>query len=216
MLRVFLIIVALAGFSALSGCVGPAEPKWASDADVARARYVHDGPPRITLYTVISNSSGSGAHTGLLINASERVLFDPAGTWYHPQLPERNDVHFGMSPAIVDFYVDYHTRITYHTVIQELDVSPQVAEMVMKRAEAYGAVPKAQCAYAVSGILRGVPGFESLPRTWFPKSLSRAFGELPGVKTRVVYDDDPDDHSILLVAPPALYVQKAAASGAGG
>ena len=203
MLRLIAIVLVL---SVLSGCAGPAEPKWASDAEVARATYVHNGPPKITLFTVINNENGSGAHAGLLINSSQRILYDPAGTWYHPQLPERNDVHFGMSPGIVDFYIDYHTRETYRTVIQEIEVAPEVARIAMQRAMAFGASPKAQCTYRISGILQGVPGFETLPRTWFPKKLSRAFGALPGVTTNVVYDNDPDDNSGLIQAPPALYV----------
>ncbi len=203
MLRAIALVAVLAG---LAGCVGPAQPKWASDADVARAAYVHDGPPKITLFTVINNENGSGAHSGLLINSTQRVLYDPAGTWYHPQLPERNDVHFGMSPGIVDFYVDYHTRQTYRTVIQEITVSPEVARIAMQRAFAIGASPKGQCSYRITGILRDVPGFESLPRTWFPKQLSRAFGELPGVSTNIVYDNDPDDNSGFIEGPPALYI----------
>ncbi len=199
----------------LAGCVGPAEPKWASDAEVARAAWVDDGPPALTLITVISNRTGAGAHTGLLINASQRVLFDPAGTWYHPQLPERNDVHFGISPEIFDFYIDYHTRITYRTVTQTIEVSPQVAELAMQRVLAHGAVPKAQCAISTSTILRGLPGFESIPRTWFPKRLMRAFGTLPGVKEKLYRDDDPDDNSGIILAPPAVHVlaaRRAAAS----
>ncbi len=212
------LLLLIAGFLVLSlaGCVGPAEPKWASDAEVARARYSDGKPPKITLFTVVSNRSGAGAHTGLLINGSQRVLFDPAGTWYHPQLPERNDVHYGMSDPIVAFYIDYHTRITYHTVIQEISVSPQVAELAIQRVQEYGAVPKAQCAFATSGILRGLPGFESIPRTWFPKRLSRAFAKLPGVTTRIARDNDPDDNKgRLLQAPPAFYVQQAAMAPGG-
>ena len=204
--RLLALILLLAGALGLAGCVGPAEPKWASDAEVARAAYSHDGPPKLTLFTVINNRTGSGAHTGLLINADERILFDPAGTWYHPQLPERNDVHFGMSPGIVDFYIDYHTRETYRTVIQEIEVTPEVARIAKQRALAYGAVPKGQCAFSTSGILLGVPGFESLSRSWFPKKLMREFGALPGVTTNVVYDDDPDDNSGFIKAPPALWV----------
>ncbi len=191
----------------VAGCVGPAEPKWASDAEVARAAYAHDGPPRLTLFTVINNRTGSGAHSGLLINADQRVLYDPAGTWYHPQLPERNDVHFGMSPEIVDFYVDYHTRTSYRTVIQEIEVTPEVARIALQRALEQGAAPKGQCAYAISGILRDVPGFGALPRTWFPRQLSRAFGQLPEVRRKVVRDTDPDDNSGVIEAPPALYLR---------
>jgi hypothetical protein len=197
MRRFFLCLFAL---SFLAACGGPAEPKWAPDADVARARFVSSGPASITLYTVLSTKNGSGAHAGLLINGSQSVMFDPAGTWKHPRLPERNDVHFGMSPLMVDFYIDYHARETFDVVEQTIFVSPEVAELVMQRAMAYGAVPKAQCTLAISSVLRGVPGFEDLPNTWFPKNLTNAYGELSGVKTRKITDTDSNkNHGVLLV-----------------
>ncbi len=202
--RIIRIAVALVGLLYLAGCAGSAEPIWATDAEVARAVYIHDGPPKLTLYTVINNNNGFGAHASLMVNASQRVIFDPAGTWYHPNLPERNDVHFGMSDAVVDFYVDYHTRITYRTVIQELVVTPEVAQLVMDRMMAHGAVPKALCARSITSILSEVPGFESVSSTLFPKRLSAAFGEIPGVTREVVYDDDPDDNSGVILAPPVL------------
>lgn len=193
----YLLVIALAG--ALAGC-GAAEPKWASDADVARAYYVHPGPKSVTLYTVVSTQNGSGAHSGLLINASQRVMFDPAGSWTLPQLAERNDVHHGMTDKMVNFYIDYHARETYDVIEQTLEVPPGVAELVMQRAKAYGAVPKAHCTDSISEILRGVPGFETLPNTMFPKKLMRGFADLPGVHERVITDDDADDnHGILLV-----------------
>jgi hypothetical protein len=183
----------------LAAC-GAAEPKWDSDEAVAQARYAHDGPPSITLYTVLATRDGSGAHAGLLINGSQRVMFDPAGTWHHPRLPERNDVHFGMTPLMLDFYLDYHARETFDIVEQTVIVSPEVAELVMRRAMEYGAVRKARCTIATSTILRGVPGFEGLPSTWYPKKLMTAFGELPNVTTRRITDNDTNDnHGVLLV-----------------
>lgn len=183
----------------LTAC-GAAEPKWAPDADVARATYVHDGPPSITLFTVTSTTNGSGAHSGLLINGSQRVMFDPAGTWMHPGLPERNDVHFGLTPKMVNFYIDYHARETFDVHEQTVIVSPQVAELVMQRAMGYGAVPKANCARSISSILSDVPGFESLPTTYFPNKLMRAFAKLPGVTQRTITDTDADNnHGVLLV-----------------
>lgn len=205
--------IALLGFFALAGCTGPAEPKWASDYDVARAVYVDDGPPSLTLFTVVNNKSGSGAHSALLVNGSQRVIFDPAGTWHHPHLPERNDVHFGMTDPIVDFYVDYHSRITYHTVIQEIEVSPEVAEIALREVMAYGAVPKAQCSKSVSEILGRIPGFEGIKHTWFPRQLSKSFAALPGVKTDRVYDNDPDDNTGFIEAPGIVYNQVAADPG---
>lgn len=203
MRRVFNGGLMLVGLVFLAAC-GAAEPKWASDEEVARAIYVDDGPPMLTLFTVINNRTGSGAHTGLMVSGSQRALFDPAGTWYHPNLPERNDVHFGMSDAVVDFYIDYHTRETYRTVIQQIEVSPEVAEIALREIQAYGAVPKGQCSISTTTILAKVPGFESIGKTWFPRALSRRFGELPGVTTNVVYDDDADDNSGVIMAPPVL------------
>lgn len=194
MLRPFLALLALL---ALTAC---AEPTWAPQAEVDAARFVAGPPTSITLYTVVNKRSGSGAHSGILVNASERVMFDPAGTWRHPRVPERNDVHFGMTDKAVAFYIDYHARKTYDVIEQTIEVSPEVAELVLENVKAYGAVPKAMCTNGTSSILRATPGFESMPSTLFPKQLSKAFGKLPGVKTRVITDDDDDNNSgILLV-----------------
>lgn len=195
MLRAALALLALLTLAACG-----AEPVWAPEERVQAARYVHDGPPSITLFTVINNRSGAGAHSGLMINGSERIMFDPAGTWQHPRIPERNDVHYGITPRIVDFYIDYHARETFRVVEQTIIVSPGVAELVAQRAKAYGAVPKAQCAKSVSYILSAVPGFESIPSSWYPNVIMEAFGALPGVTTRVIRDEDADkNHGVLLV-----------------
>lgn len=192
------VVLALLGLLTLAAC--GAEPVWAPEERVQAARYVHDGPPAITLFTVINNRSGAGAHSGLMINGSERIMFDPAGTWQHPRIPERNDVHFGITPRIVNFYIDYHARESFRVVEQTIVVTPGIAELVAQRAKAYGAVPKAQCAKSVSFILRGVPGFESIPSTWYPNKIMDAFGALPGVTTRVIRDEDADkNHGVLLV-----------------
>lgn len=193
------LLMCLAVTSALSAC-GGAEPRWSPDEAVSAARYVHAGPPAITLFTVVNNRSGSGAHSGLLINGSQRVIFDPAGTWYLPRLAERNDVHFGMTDRMVAFYIDYHARETYRVVEQTVTVSPQVAELVLQKALSHGAVPKAQCSNSISTILTGVPGFEAISNTWYPNKLSEAFGQVPGVTSKVITDDDADDnHGVLLV-----------------
>jgi hypothetical protein len=195
MRRILLCLVAVLGLSACG-----AESRWASDEAVRAAAYSHDGPPTVTLFTVVSTRNGSGGHSGLMVDGSQRIMFDPAGTWHHPSLPERNDVFFGMTPKMVNFYIDYHARETYDVVQQSLVVSPEVAEMVAQRALNHGAVAKTQCAVAVSAILSGVPGFESIPRTMSPIKLMKAFGALPGATTRRISDDDADqNHGVLLV-----------------
>ncbi len=192
------ILLALAAALTLAGCAG--ERVWAPDDQVAAAAYVHDGPPSVTLYTVVRKQDGSGGHSAIMVNAGQRVIFDPAGTWRHPRLPERNDVHFGMTPRMVAFYIDYHARESWDVIEQTVIVPPEVAAAVMRRAQEYGAVPKVQCALATSAVLRGVPGFESLPSTWSPIRLSEAFGRLPGATYRRITDDDDDEnHGVLMV-----------------
>ena len=209
--------LALFALFALSAC-STAEPVTAPPEAIAAARYVGQTPTSITLYTVINNRSDNGAHSGLLINASERVLFDPAGSWKHPAAPETNDVHFGFTPRMQSFYIDYHARASFRVVEQTLIVSPQVAELILQRAKAYGAVPKAQCANSLSKVLNGVPGFEGLTGTWFPNKLSEQFATLPGVASKTIRDEDADNnHGILIlqskaeIADAELAAQAAAA-----
>ncbi len=185
---------------ALSACAG--DNKWATDAQMAApsAHFVAEPPRSITLFTVQSTRNGSGAHSGLLINASEQVMFDPAGTWYHPNLPERGDVHYGVTPKMISFYIDYHARETFNVIEQTVVVTPEIAELVKQRAEAYGSVPSAQCAHSVSSILHGVPGFESIGGTWYPNKLMKEFAQLPGATRKVITDDDADNnHGVLMV-----------------
>ncbi|MEP5761932.1 MAG: hypothetical protein ABJ327_21990 [Litoreibacter sp.] len=184
--------LAMGGATLLVGC--GAESIVASDEDVRRAIYLHPGPKSLSLITVINNRSGSGGHTGLLINASQRVIWDPAGTWWSPNAPERNDLHYGMNERLVDVYIDYHTRETYHTVMQTKEVSPAVAEQAFREAAANGAASKATCSLSTSRILNSLPGFESIRPSYYPVKTMNAFAEL-GVVTQKFYDDDADDNS---------------------
>jgi hypothetical protein len=117
--------------------------------------------------------------------------------------PERNDVIYGMSPQLYDFYMDYHARETYHVVVQELDVSARQAAALIELVEAYGPVPPAQCSAAVSSVLRQVPGFESDVAQPFPDPHDGAVRAIPGVRESRIYDDDSDDNYELLNAQAA-------------
>lgn len=176
---------------ALAAC--GAEPVWAPDAAVQRAIYRSAEPPSVTLYTMINNRSGEGGHSGLLINGSQRLLFDPAGSWEVNIAPERNDVHFGMTPGVLASYLNFHARPTFHVVAQTRQVSPETAEYLLRRVQEYGAVPKAMCANSISSILGETPGFESLDQTYFPVRLQDSFATLPGVSTRKYYDNDENN-----------------------
>ena len=190
-----LVLVFCAAF-ALSGCA--AQSVWAPDDAVARAVYRHDGPPRLTLFTMINNRTGAGAHTSLMINGSQRVIFDPAGSFKHETLPERNDVVFGIRPQVADVYTRYHARKTYRVKVQELDVSPAVAEAALRAVMSYGAVPSAMCARSTSTVLAGLPGFDNIQTTWYPVKLADQFGKIPGVREQELYEYDSDDNSKVL------------------
>jgi len=198
-LRRLLAALALPFFLAACG----AEPVWAPDEVVGRALHTTGDEPSLTLYTVIRVTGGEGAHSALLVDNDHRAIFDPAGTWWHRAAPERNDVHYGMTPQMLRFYIDYHARETYYVVEQRVPVSPEVAAMAMREIEAYGAVPKAMCAVSVSSILRKLPGFEDTPRTYFPANIMRDFARRPGVTERVIRDDDSDDNKGLLTTQAA-------------
>ena len=187
----------LAAPAALVGCgTVVREEIVASMADVNRVAYVHPGPKRLTLFTMKNVGSGNGAHTGLMINASQRVLWDPAGTFGHPSIPERNDVHFGINPQLEQLYISYHSRETYYTLIQEVDVPAQTAEMALQLAMSNGPTPKAACTRHTSRMLGQLPGFGQIQSAFFPDKLSDQFAEIPGVRSRQHYEDDSDDKSV--------------------
>jgi hypothetical protein len=180
-------LLALVAVALLAACTKPVV--WAPDEAVQAARYRHAGPAEIVLFNVISNENGRGEHAALMINASERVLFDGAGTWTHPQSPERHDVHHGFTDAQLFRYTYYHARRTHHVLKQRLEVSPEVAEAILQLARAYGPVPDGRCALAIAQILRQVHGFDTLPSTYYPNVLSAAFARLPGVTEERIYSD---------------------------
>ncbi len=182
----------------LAGC---AESVWAPEEEVQRALYSNGDPPSITLYTVQSTRDGNGAHSGLLVNGAHRAFFDPAGSFKHPGAPERNDVLYGITENVKKVYIDYHARETFDVVEQTVVVPPEVANQALAVMQAYGPVPNAQCALAVSRVLSQLDGFENIPVGWFPNRLSEAFAQLPGATYARITDTDADkNHGVLFEA----------------
>ncbi len=177
------LLLGVAALPTLAGCGINAESVWASDEVMARARYSDPGPASIALITVRNEGTNSGAHTALLINASERVLFDPFGGWTDPGIAERNDVLHGFSPEAEARYLRYQAQDGFYYVRQEVQVSPAVAEQALQLAKARGPVGMAMCSNAVADVLRPLPGFEAIGTAWHPDALSRRFARLPGVVT---------------------------------
>lgn len=182
------------GAAALAGCAG--EPVWSPQEAVNAKAYRGRGPTALTLYTMKRIDGGSGEHTSVLVDASQRVMWDPAGTFGHTTIPERNDVLFGFSPTVEAYYVSYHARQSFFVVGQKIEVSPAIAEQALQLVMANGAVAKANCTRATSAILRQLPGFQGLPQTWFPNALMDAFARMPGVQTREYRENDSDNKSL--------------------
>ncbi|MEZ5750754.1 MAG: hypothetical protein R3D60_01925 [Paracoccaceae bacterium] len=184
----FLRLLLVVAVGLVAACTKPAV--WAPEEDVIAARYVHEGPAEIVLFNVIDNERGSGEHSALMINApSQRVLFDPAGSWTHPLSPERHDVHYGFNDAQLYRYTYYHARRTHHVRIQHLQVAPETAEYILRLAEQAGPVPDAYCARSIFDILRRVPGFEHFESSFYPNNLSDQFAQIPGVTEERIYSD---------------------------
>lgn len=168
---------------ALAGCGSDVESIWAPDDAIVAARYSDPSRTYLALITVRSEANDGGVHTAILINASERVLFDPYGRWTDPFAPERNDVLFGFSPSVEERYLTYLAKGGYYFVRQEVAVAPEVAERALVLAKGYGAVGMAMCTRAASDVLSQLSGFESIRPTWLPQQLARRFARLPGVVT---------------------------------
>ena len=140
-----------------------------------------------------NNGSGTFAHTSLMFNASQRIIFDPAGTVRHAHLPQKTNVFFGVTPAIEDFCIRAHARKTHHVVIQKLDVPPEVAEIALQKALAHGAVFLAQCSLRTLQLLSSLPEFDHLPVVWLPNRLKPAFGQVEGVAGVTLHEYDEAD-----------------------
>lgn len=192
--RVFL---AAAAPALLSAC--GAKSVWDSDEQLRAARYASSEPPSITLFTVIGIPRGDGGHSALMINGSQRVIFDPAGSWNHPRIPERNDVLYGITDNFKNFYIDYHARETYWVAEDSIPVSREVADLAIRRAEANGPTSRSFCAVAAGSVLRGVPGFETAPSGFSPLRLRNWFLRQPGVRSKRHMDGDPaNNHDVLM------------------
>lgn len=186
----FLSVLALA--LVVAGCSTKNYPD-ADSATIAAVSYRDPGNPSLTLYTMINNRTGKGGHTSLIINASERVIFDPAGSFRADKVPEREDVLYGITPAVEKAYRGAHARSTFHVLLQRIEVTPEQAETAYRLALSNGSVSDAFCASATSNILRQVPGFEGLKSTMYPTKLANQFGEIPGVVSTKYYENDSED-----------------------
>lgn len=176
--------------AALAGCAPAPVVSYASNERVASVAYRAPGPATLTVMTMVNNTSGSGGHTALMINGSQRVIFDPAGSFVNDRVPEQEDVLFGVTPAVLAGYKSAHARSTYHVVSQTFVVSEAQAEIALNLALEHGAVAQAYCTNATTGLLRQVPGFEDIKQTFYPTNLMEQLAVRPGVVEERYYEDD--------------------------
>ncbi len=184
----------LLGAPALLAACSTKPVVYADTAAVQASIYPNTGPTSLEVFTSFNVGSDGGAHTALFINGAQRVVFDPAGTFAHPSLPERHDVIYGISPAVQRVFVDYHTRVTFWTTLQSFAVSPGTAEYVMRAVEAAGPVSDAMCTRTTTNILASAPGMPfKVDVTWFPNNLHDDLLTKPGVTRQEFRQSDDAD-----------------------
>ncbi|MDA7964605.1 hypothetical protein [Ruegeria sp.] len=186
------ILIACLLAATVAGCTGSQRPQ-ADPSQVLSRSYSDPGPSTLTLYTMINTRTGSGAHTSLMISGSERVIFDPAGSFRADVVPIKDDVLYGITPAVERAYRSSHARETHYAKIQTVQVTPQQAEIALQLAKQSGPVSSAYCANSTSRLLQQVPGFEQIGTTFFPVKLSEEFGQIPGVVTSEYRENDDAD-----------------------
>jgi hypothetical protein len=181
------LLLVLTAILALSGCeiYSAAEP-----SEIVAARYVSDEAPSITLMSMVNSRNNRSAHSALLINGSEQVIYDPAGTFQHPDLPRAGDVHYGVTPRYLDYYERYHARFDYYVHAQKVPVSRATADQVLANVQARGKTPKMFCADSVTVALKPVSPFQNLRISWFPETVRRDFAQISGVEDHYVRDGD--------------------------
>ncbi len=186
------VLIACLLAATVAGCAGSQRPQ-ADLAEISARSYRDPGPSTLTLYTMISTRTGSGAHTSLMINGSERVIFDPAGSFRADVVPIKDDVLYGITPNVERAYRSSHARETHYARIQTVEVTPQQAEIALQIAKQSGPVAGAFCANSTAQLLQQVPGFEQIETTFYPVNLSDQFAQLPGVQTAEYRENDDAD-----------------------
>ncbi len=183
------LIGSLCCITVLAGCAAQ-DTSDDSAADIAAVAFRSTKPPSLTIFTMVNNRTGAGGHTALMVNASQRVIFDPAGSFRDPRVNERQDVIYGVTPGWLNAYRSAHARSSHHVVSQEIPVSAAQAEEALRLVQANGAVAGAFCAQSTTGILGQIDGFGSIKRTFYPVNLMEQIAQLPNVTTTKLYEDD--------------------------
>lgn len=180
----------LLGFSLiLSACVNP-NAGTAPAEDIAASRFANPEPAYISLLTMVNTNTGFGEHAALLINGSQQIIYDPAGSFRHSELPRRDDVVYGITPRYADYYNSYHARFGYYVKVQRLEITREQADAMIAASIERGSVPKLWCATAISDVLNDFPQFADIRPTFFPGAIMNRVENIPGIETTEVREND--------------------------
>jgi len=182
------LFLALAAVAALSGCIR--NPDFQPPEQMAALAVPNRGPTELVLYTVINRNTGAGAHTALGVNASERVLFDPAGSFKAGDVVRSGDVLYGFTPPVEEAFSSQHARTAYLVNKVTIPVSREVAQMALQKVKTNGPVGAAHCAQSTSSILTTLPGFQSIKPTYYPVDLEKQFKAVPGAQMSQIVEND--------------------------
>ncbi len=189
MRRLTILLIALLGLASCAAGPNRTPEETAKPGEmVSTPHYRSPNPPTLSLLTEINLESGNGGHTALLVDASERVVFDPAGSFRHPQMNRQDDVFYGMNDRAVNVFIDYYSRGVWKVVRQDIRVSEETAEQALELVTTHGRVRKAFCTSSTSKLLSRLPGFERIHGTMFPVSLMNQVAGLEGVTSSTYHD----------------------------
>lgn len=173
----------------VAACTKPANDS--PQEEILNAAYQAPGGPSITLFTTVNGRSNGGAHTAMMINADQRVIWDPAGGFKHEAVPELRDVLYGINARRLDGYLRFQSSDVFYVIAETIPVSQAVAQQAMQLVQARGPVSDAQCALSTSQIMQQLPGFETIKSGWYPLKLHEQIETRPDVRT-VYYKTDED------------------------
>ncbi|MBL1438139.1 MAG: hypothetical protein COB08_018300 [Rhodobacteraceae bacterium] len=157
---------------------------------ISAAQFSNSAPASVSLITMINANSEFGEHSALLINGSQQIIYDPAGSFRHTQLPRRDDVVYGITPLFASYYNSYHARFGYYVKVQTLEISREQADAMIAASQARGHVGKLFCAAAISDVLNDFPQFSDIPVTLFPGAIMKRVAQNDAVDTLIIREDD--------------------------
>ena len=182
------VLIAAAALAALAACA-PRNPEVLPPEQLAPLAYRSNTPPSVTVYTVLNQVTGAGTHTALLVNGSERVLFDPASGFKAEGVTRSGDVLYGYTPGVESAYFAVHDRHNFVVKTTTFALSAESTERLLQQAKAYGPVAPAHCATSTIDILRTDPAFAALDTTYSPRKLGQQLDQLPGARSGELTSD---------------------------